>query len=175
MGVPLPVEASYLLAAKLLRDGYSYVFMLIVLTAAHLTGSILSFGLGWWGEGWLTKRLQKRPGFMKASQTIHKWYTDHGKITIFATRFIGYVRPWSSMVAGFARIDFGSFVCWTLLGSLLFNIVVLIFTQYLLNWWYQFGTVFKIVSGVLLVVSFSAIFVIHHFIQKRHQEELDQE
>ncbi|MEN6350998.1 MAG: VTT domain-containing protein [Syntrophomonas sp.] len=175
MGVPLPVEASYLLAAKLLRDGFSYILMLILLTTAHLTGSILSFGLGWWGEGWLTDRLQKRSGFMKASKAIHKWYADHGKITIFATRFVGYVRPWSSLVAGFAHIEFGSFVCWTLVGSLLFNIIVMIFTQYLLSWWYQFGTVFKVASAVLLVISFSAVFIVHHFWQKSHKEESDQE
>lgn len=171
----MPVEASYLLAAKLLRDGFSYIFMLIVLTSAHLAGSILSFGLGWWGEGWLTNHLQKRPGFLKASKAIHKWYADHGKATIFATRFIGYVRPWSSLVAGFAHIEFGSFVCWTLLGSLLFNIIVLVFTQYLLNWWYQFGTVFKIASAILFVISFSAIFIVHHFWQKKHQDEPIQE
>lgn len=175
IGVPLPVEGSYLLAADLLKDGFPYALMLILLTSAHLLGSIISFGLGWWGEGWLTRRLQERPGFLKASEAIHKWYAKHGEITTFATRFIGYVRPWSSMVAGFAHINFLSFIFWTLLGSLLFNIIVLTLTRYLINWWYQFGTWFKVGSAVLFVASFSAIFFVHHFWQKRQRVESSQE
>lgn len=173
--MPLPVEASYILAATLLQDGYPFVLMITVLTTAHLVGSIIAFGLGWWGEGWLTKRMQKRPRFIKASQAIHKWYAKHGKTTVFITRFIGYVRPWSSLVAGFAHINFLSFVFYTFTGSLLFNIVVMVFTKYLLNLWYQYGYWFKISSATLCLLSFSALFFVHYFYHKNTEEEPVQE
>lgn len=158
------------MAASLIKDGYSHIFMLAVMTAGHLTGSLLSYGLGWWGEGWLSRHMQKRPRFIQASQAIHKWYEKHGKATIFATRFIGYVRPWSSMVAGFAHIDFKSFVLYTLAGSILFNIAVMTFTHYLLSWWDQFGYWFKIGSASVCVLSFIAIFFVFHVFNKRLQE-----
>lgn len=171
VGVPLPVEASYILAASLIKDGHSYFFMLTVLTMAHLAGSIIAYGLGCWGEGWLTRHLQKRPRFIKASQAIHRWYAQHGKATVFATRFIGYVRPWSSLVAGFAHVNFPSFVFYTLSGSFLFNIIVLVCTKYLLNLWYQYGYWFKVSSVTLCLMSFGALFFAHRFYLKSDKDE----
>ncbi len=149
--------------------------MITILTAAHLVGSIIAFGLGWWGESWLTRHLQKRPRFIKVSQAIHKWYAKHGKATVFATRFIGYVRPWSSLVAGFAHINFLSFVFYTLTGSLIFNIIVIAFSRYLLNLWYQYGYWFKISSATICLLSFGALFIAHHLYYKSSSEETVQE
>ncbi|HWP96360.1 MAG TPA: VTT domain-containing protein [Syntrophomonadaceae bacterium] len=146
-----------------------------VLTAAHLVGSTLAYGLGWWGDDWLTKHLDKSPRFIKTSQAIHKWYAKHGMVTVFATRFIGYVRPWSSLVAGFAHIDFLPFISCTFAGSVLFNIIVLVFTKHMLDLWYQFGYWFKISSATLCILSFSAIFLVYHFYFKSAQEEPVQE
>jgi membrane protein DedA with SNARE-associated domain len=134
IGIPFPIEAGYLVAAALIKQGASYPLMLGLLTAGHLLGSIAAFGLGWWGEGWLTKRLQHKRRFLEVSESLHKWYKRYGSITIFATRFIGYVRPWSSLAAGFAQMRWLPFLLWTFAGTLLFNVIVLEFTLYFLDW-----------------------------------------
>ncbi|MEQ8200635.1 MAG: VTT domain-containing protein [Syntrophomonadaceae bacterium] len=169
MGIPLPTEASYVLAAVQVKQGHSFVLMATLLTFGHLAGSSLAFVIGWWGEGWLATRFKHSQRFAEASQAIHRWYERYGNITVFALRFVGYLRPWSSLVAGFAKLDWRPFIVLTLVGSILFNILVLKFTVYAVDWWNRFGLVFKIGSIILFILSFSVIFVLNHYWKRRHK------
>jgi Uncharacterized membrane-associated protein len=170
-GVPFPTEASYILAAELVKRGASYALLLSLLTGGHLTGCMLAYGLGRWGEERLTRRWRDNPKFMKVSESIHGWYARYGNITIFATRFVGYVRPWSSIVAGFAGIRWQPFLYWTFIGTLLFNIGMLEFTIYLLDWWHRFGFLFRCIAVILFLLSFSVIFLIKHYYWRPEPEE----
>ncbi|MCX5779392.1 MAG: VTT domain-containing protein [Firmicutes bacterium] len=167
ISIPFPVEACYLLAADLIKRGYSYAWLLTLLTTAHLSGSMIAYGLGWWGKDYLMKRFHHRKRFLQVSNSIHNWYERYWNITVFATRFIGYVRPWSSLVAGFARINWLPFLFWTLLGSLIFNIIALEFTLYFLGWWHQFGTLLRYLAIGLFLLSFTAIYWLQHFWRRR--------
>jgi len=167
IGVPFPVEASYLLAAALIKQGHSYALMLTLFTGGHVTGSMLAYGLGRWGEERLTNRWRNKPRFMEINDSIHRWYARYGIITIFVTRFIGYVRPWSSLAAGFAGIKWQPFLVWTLIGTLIFNIIVLEFTIYFLQCWSRFGSLFRYASIALFLLSFSAIFLVKHYWQRQ--------
>jgi membrane protein DedA with SNARE-associated domain len=169
MGIPFPTEASYVVAAVQIKQGHSFLLMLVILTGGHLAGSSLAFLIGWWGEGWLAKRLSNQVRFLEASQAIHRWYERYGSITVFGLRFVGYLRPWSSLVAGFAKLDWRLFISWTLAGIILFNVLVLEFTIYVVDWWNRFGLIFKIVSTVLFLLSFSVIFLFNHY-WKLHQQ-----
>lgn len=119
------------------------------------------------GEGLSYETLSHRKRFLEVSDSIHNWYERYGNITVFATRFIGYVRPWSSLVAGFARINWLPFLFWTLLGSLIFNIIVLEFTLYFLEWWHQFGTLLRYLAIGLFLLSFTAIYWGQYFWRRR--------
>lgn len=163
IGIPFPITASYLLAAGLIEGGQSYTIGLTVLTAAHVGGSMIAYGIGWWGEDYLTQRFQHRPGFIKASNSIRSWYAHYGSITVFATRFIGYVRPWSSLVDGFARINWQPFLWWTFLGSLLLNIILLEFWVYFMDLWLHFGWLMRGSALIWLAISGTAIYWIHHY------------
>lgn len=174
MGIPLPTEASYVLAAVRVRQGDSFILMHALLTGGHLAGSSLAYLIGWRGEGWLVKRFQHSRRFAEASQAIHRWYERHGSITVFALRFVGYLRPWSSLVAGFAKLDWRTFIIWTLAGTILFNILVLELTVHVVDWWNRFGLLFKIVSVVLFLLSFGLIFVLNHYWQRRRRNSDDE-
>ncbi len=163
VGIPFPIEATYLVAATLIKQGHSYLLILTLLTAGHLAGSLLAYELGRGGEVWLTNRWQHKTRFLKISESLRKWYTRYGNITVFATRFIGYVRPWSSLVAGFAGVEWRPFLFWTLTGTLLFNIIALEFTLYFLDCWNHFGSLFRYLAISLFLVSFSLIFIVQHF------------
>ena len=119
------------------------------------------------GEGYLVKKVQNRPRFMEVSDAIHRWYRRYGNSTIFATRFIGYVRPWSSLVAGFARIDWLPFLWWTLIGTLIFNIIVLQFTVYFLDWWVRFGWLLRCLAIAFFLLSFSAIYWLQRYWRRK--------
>lgn len=174
MGVPFPTEASYLLAVAMIDRGSSYLLLFTVLTAGHLSGAVAGYFIGFWGEGYLARRFSQKPAYIKASTWLQKWFARYGSLTIFATRLIGQIRPWSSMAAGFARINFMSFLFWTLLGTLLFNFIALELTIRFLDLFSSQGPYFKIGSITVLILSFSVIFIIK-YIWDRKVKPPDQE
>lgn len=167
MGVPLPTEASYVLAAVQIRQGHSFLLMLALLTTGHMAGCSLAYLIGRWGEGWLAQRFRRSQRFTEASRAIHRWYERYGSVTVFGLRFVGYLRPWSSLVSGFAQLDWRPFIGWTLAGTVLFNILMLEFTVYVVDWWNRFGLFFKVGSVVLFILSFSVIFFLNYYWKRR--------
>jgi membrane protein DedA with SNARE-associated domain len=137
IGVPFPIEASYIAACLLIQQkGYSYFLLLFILTTGHLSGSTAA--LGYRSEAFFLRLWKNKPKFTAIHDLVHRWYSRYGALTVFLTRFVGYVRPWSSFVAGFARIGWKTFVLWTFLGSLLFNIILLEFTARFLHIWFRY-------------------------------------
>lgn len=164
IGVPFPIELAYVWAANMVRNGYPYALMLLILTAGHMTGAVVAFQLGRLSEHWLAKRLQNSDSYQRASTRIHEWFVRYGPITVFAARFIGYVRPWSSLVAGYAGLEWRPFLVWTITGTLVFNFIALELNLYFVDLWHKIGPLLKIGFLILLVLSFSVIFLIrwHH-------------
>ncbi|MGQ9532801.1 MAG: DedA family protein [Desulfotomaculales bacterium] len=158
LGVPFPIEGSYVLAYLLIQKGHSYPLMVLLLTAAHLAGSLVAYGVGYWGEGFLHRRFADNQEFLKTRRKLQDWYARYGALTVFVTRFIGYVRPWSSFVAGFARVNLLSFTFWTALGSLLFNVLLLEFTRYLICIWQSYVNLHAVIA-VTLVLSFGGLLI----------------
>lgn len=158
LGLPFPIEGSYVLAYLLIQRGFSYPLMVLLLTAAHLTGSLAAYGVGYWGEGYLARRLADNKEFLETRRKLQDWYARYGALTVFITRFIGYVRPWSSFVAGFARVNLLNFTFWTALGSLLFNVLLLEFTKYLIYVWQSYVSLHAVIALTLLL-SFGGLVV----------------
>lgn len=158
LGLPFPIEGSYVLAYLLIQRGHSYPLMVLLLTVAHLTGSLVAYGVGYWGEGYLARRLADNKEFLETRRKLQDWYARYGALTVFITRFIGYVRPWSSFVAGFARVNLLSFTFWTALGSLIFNVLLLEFTKYLIYVWQSYVSLHAVIA-LTLVLSFGGLVV----------------
>lgn len=155
MGIPLPTEIGYLIGQELVNlQKYSYLFVLIILTLGHLTGALVAYWIGRWGDSILTKRLKKSPKIVALHQKLTKWYNRYGFLTIFITRFIGYIRPWSSFVAGFAEVKLWPFIFWTALGSLIFNIANLYFASVLIAVWRKYTTYHLVFSGIIFLLFF---------------------
>lgn len=124
IGIPLPTEIGYLIGQDLASHNiYSYKMVILLLTAGHLLGSLISYGIGRWGDNVVSRKIEKTKKIVQIHEKLEKWYAKYGNFTVFLTRFIGYVRPWSSFVAGFARVKLWQFIIFTTLGSLIFNII----------------------------------------------------
>lgn len=157
MGVPFPTEIGYLLGQELISLGrHSWIFILTILTFGHTAGAVLSYAIGRWGDKALMKRMDQNKDIAIIHKKIRAWYKKYGIITIFATRFIGYVRPWSSYIAGFSGIEFLPFLVWTVLGSLIFNVIALYFSGVLIFIWrkYEVLHISIAIIGFLLFFSF---------------------
>ncbi len=152
LGIPLPTEIGYLICQNLITEKtYSYMFVVIILTAGHVLGALISYSIGRFGDRYVGK-LRKASKVKEVQGKLKKWYAKYGNVTIFLTRFVGYVRPWSSFVAGFAKVDFFQFLFWTTLGSLLFNMTALYFSSFIIDLWnrYAFMHIYIIVSAFIL-------------------------
>jgi len=154
IGIPLPTEIGYVIAWQLIAaEKLSYTLAMVILTAGHLSGSLISWQLGRWGGTYTTRRLMGSQRFLRTRERLEKWYARYGNATVFLTRFVGYVRPWASFVAGFAKVGFWPFVTWTFLGSLIFNIICLQVTGLLVAGWRRYSE-YHLPIAVLLFFTF---------------------
>jgi membrane protein DedA with SNARE-associated domain len=96
ISIPLPTEIDYLIGQNIInRKLFSYQLVLLVLTIGHLTGSLIAYSIGRWGDNFVHQKLKNNSKILKTQKKLIDWYNKYGEITVFLTRFIGYIRPWS--------------------------------------------------------------------------------
>ena len=168
IGIPLPTELGYLAALSLVhRMVISLPFVLLVLTLGHVMGSCIAYALGRWGGSWLHGRFSGSSRIALTHQRLTHWYERHGAATIFAVRFIGYVRPWASFVAGFIEFPFWIFLALTAAGSLLFNLIALSSSWLIVLAWQRYAR-YHLLLGFFLAVLFFG-FLIYEVVTHRRQ------
>jgi membrane protein DedA with SNARE-associated domain len=169
LGIPFPVEAGYLAACALIKHGYSYGFFLGLITAGHMVGSIAAYLVGGWGENFLSGRILNKK-YLKASKWLNQWYSKYGILTVFLARFVGYVRPWSSLAAGFSHLAFPAFLFWTFAGTVLFNLIVFEITIRFLALYHTFRSYSQWAAILLAVVSIAVLFIGRYLLRDNDQE-----
>ncbi len=160
MGLPFPTEIGFLIAQSQIQSGaIGYFTAILVITAGQVCGATVGYSIGRFGDRKLSRIFKHNSRLLTTQEKLVKWYQRWGSVTVFATRLIGYVRPWSSLVAGFSRQPFAPFLIWTMLGSLIFSSVSLVFTKYLVLFWRQHPQFRLEIVIVILVLFFGAVTV----------------
>ncbi len=158
---PIPSEVVLPLAGFLAQQGRMNVFLvLLTATLGGLIGAYILYYVGHrLGEErairWLsTLPLVDREDFEKASG----WFHRHGRSAVLFGRLIPGVRSLISLPAGSARMPIASFTIFTLIGSLVWNTLlvslgVLLGRQYHLvdqySSWLNYA-VYAAIAGVVL-------------------------
>ena len=149
IGIPLPTEIGYLIGQDLINRGaYSYPVVLSVLSLGHIIGSVISYRVGRLGDSYIAKKLKQTSKIRDVQTKLENWYKKYGNWTVFLTRFVGYVRPWSSFVAGFSKTEFGPFLLWTSVGSVIFNVLNLYFSQIFIMIWRRYSVYHVLIISV---------------------------
>ena len=164
MGIPLPTEPAYIVGQSfIVRGEYPLWAVHLVLYLGHMFGAMISYYAGLR----IAKGLMKKKEYTATQHKIAGWYEKHGAITVFGTRLIGYVRPWSSYVAGIAEVSFWPFFIYTSLGTIILNAVCLVFTATFLHIWkvYPFLRFFIVLS---LAAGFG--YVLYEALKKRSKK-----
>jgi membrane protein DedA with SNARE-associated domain len=156
---PIPSEIPLSLAGYLAERGRMNVaWVLVAATLGSVLGALVLYGLGAaFGEQrarrWLTRLpLVDESDFDQASA----WFQRHGHGVVFFGRFVPIVRSLVSLPAGAQRMPLLPFVVLTLLGSLLWNTL-------LVGAGYALGTQYERVEDYLVYldyVVFAAIAVV---------------
>ncbi|MBX4195413.1 DedA family protein [Candidatus Parcubacteria bacterium] len=129
---PLPGD-SLLFTAGLLASGAGlnlYLLIPIIFVATFL-GGIAGYFIGVYLE-----RLHKYAFFRKILKEehldkAHEFFDKHGRMAIVLSRFVPLVRTFVPIVAGIARMNFGRFIRYSLLSSLLWSIIVTLLGYFL--------------------------------------------
>ncbi|HNR52930.1 MAG TPA: DedA family protein [Candidatus Dojkabacteria bacterium] len=144
------------------RDGMNIYVTIIVASLAAYLGSLPFYFIGKWGKEGVDRFLRRfgKYMFIPASDLDkgYKAFDRYGNGIVFFGRLIPIVRTVISFSAGVAKMNFGIFSLYTLLGSLLWS-SVLAFAGFLLgeNWKIVEGYVNKyenviyVVLGVVVV------------------------
>jgi len=118
--IPIPSEATMLFAGfNVARGEYSLIAATLVGTTANLVGSLIAYGVGYFGRIELVERHGRKLHISpKHLATADRWFARHGEATVFFTRMMPIVRTFISLPAGVARMNLLRFSIFTFLGSL---------------------------------------------------------
>ncbi len=79
------------------------------------------------------------------------WFNKHGILTVFFCRFVPVIRSLISIPAGFARMKFGIFIIFTLLGSIIWNTVLILLGAWAGENWHAILETFDSVKYLIFI------------------------
>lgn len=159
IGIPLPTEVGFLVARDLvIQKAVSFSEAILIITLGHQVGSLISYSLGRYGEQLIIQKFRQKQGLQRAEKRLKSWYQKYGLVTVLLGRFIGYIRPWSSFLAGLGKIPFWPFFFLTLLGSLFWNYIQMLFSGILILIWQKFSFLHWTL-GIVLSIAFLGFFI----------------
>lgn len=101
-------------------------------------------------------------------QKAERWFTKHGKSTLFFCRFIPIVRSLISIPAGTTKIPLSQFLLLTTAGTLIWNSVLVVLGLYAGKAWQQIaGYVDVFAQLTLIILALICAIAVAYFIKKR--------
>jgi membrane protein DedA with SNARE-associated domain len=156
LGIPLPTELSYIAGYQMAKSGrISFIVLFLAIMAAHFVGTLIAYKIGYQASVIATKK-QRLEGVQKK---LASWYAQYGPVTIVATQLIGHVRPWSSYIAGFSRVRLLPFMLYSMVGSAILTIIMLVFAETIVHIWHAYPLVRGLlIGGFLAIIILAAYF-----------------
>lgn len=156
---------------------YSLPVILIINSAAALTGSLLSYWLGAAGGKPLLLKYGKwvfvRP---KDIEKTEQYFARHGGATVLIARFLPVVRHLISIPAGIARMPLPKFVLQTFIGSTIWGGGLMVMGYVLGSKWQEVAQQAKKVDlliAVLIVLAILAIAIRFVVVRRRERQKAD--
>lgn len=167
--LPIPSEVTMPFAGSLINSGlFNFWLLVIVGTLANLTGSLLAYGLGYLGEVQVLNFIRRygKYVFIREKEFIHaqKLFDSHGEIIIFASRILPAIRTYISLPAGIARMNLTKFIVYTVIGSLIWSVVLTYFGLILGNNWHRITPFFHLLD---VAVIGGAVILLCYFLYKK--------
>jgi membrane protein DedA with SNARE-associated domain len=118
--IPIPSEATMLFAGFSVSEGkYTLLAAVAAGVAANVTGSWISYAIGYYGRLELLERHGNKLHIKKSHiEWADRWFDKYGEATVFFSRMLPIVRTFISLPAGAARMPFWRFTIITTLGCI---------------------------------------------------------
>ncbi|NEG95593.1 DedA family protein [Bifidobacterium sp. SMB2] len=158
---PIPSEIILPLAGFTASTGrLSLLEAIIWATIGSLVGAWVLYGVSRWiGLERLLAIADRVPGVSRADiEKADRWFARFGSWSVLIGRVIPVVRSLISIPAGFNAMNFARFTGWTLLGSSVWN-TILIGSGYLLgeNWCSMLGALGVFEDVIVAVVALAVV------------------
>ena len=101
----------------------------------------------------------------------NKWFTNEGKKTVFFGRFIPLIRSIISIPAGINKMNISKFITYTLLGSAIWNLVLIILGHIVGRNWKAILKIFKLYSRFSLLLLFILLIILITKLYKNKSKE----
>jgi membrane-associated protein len=125
IGFFLPGDSLLFTAGFLASQGFLDIWVLTVLcTVAAVLGPAVGYWFGFQVGPRLFNREDSRFFHKKHLERAHAFYEQHGGKALVLARFMPVVRTFAPIVAGMARMSYGPFVLYTLIGAAVWAIGV---------------------------------------------------
>jgi membrane protein DedA with SNARE-associated domain len=155
LGLPLPTEVGFVVGQSMVIAGsatYLSVFLIILLGKTF--GSIISYFLGIYFAQRIEAIEDRNSGLKRAQAIFAKWMEKYGDLAVFISRLVGYVRPWSSYLAGMGEVRLLPFIVYNVLGSS----VIIVLTMLTLGGAVELWRHYPILRPLALVIFFVFFF-----------------
>ncbi len=166
--IPIPSEVTMPFSGFLSTTGRFNLFLVIFIgTFGDLTGSMLAYWLGHWGEDRLIRSWIKKYGkYLLISEGEYdqseSWFRKYGQNIIFVSRLLPVIRTFISLPAGVSKMSFVKFSLFTFLGSLIWTALLAIIGFYLGKNWNSIEIYYRRFEYIVLfLVAGLAIFYIY--------------
>ena len=133
--LPVPSEVVLPIAGLLAAKGtLSFWISLVVAMLGSILGSVADYAIGYYvGKDIVYKHLQLFHIKRQSLEDFDKWFERNGLAAVFLTRLVPIVRTFINFPAGFAKMNFKEFIIYSIIGMLIWDVVLMAFGFYLLS------------------------------------------
>ncbi len=161
--IPIPSEVTMPFAGSLVVLGtFNFWPVVLVGTLGNLTGSLLAYWLGWWGQETVVRKLIIKYGkYVLVSEHEYdrseRWFRNHGEFIVLLSRILPILRTFISLPAGVAKMKFRKFVMYTVVGCLIWSYILTQIGVVLGNNWKSLEGYFRKFDVVIVVASVTVV------------------
>lgn len=133
--LPIPSEVIVPIAGYLAAKGiFNFYIAALAILAGNMVGVFIDYVIGYFiGKDVVYKHLHLFHIRKEKIDAFDSWFNRNGGFAVFVSRMIPVLRGLISFPAGFARMPFRKFFIYSLVGSAIWDILLMLFGYYLLS------------------------------------------
>ncbi len=165
--IPIPSEMIMPFSGFLVYMGRMNMFLAITAGAlGNLFGSLIAYFAGMrFGRDFLEKYGKYLLIDAKHIRIVEEFFNKYGSIAVFTGRLLPAIRTVISFPAGISKMNLTTFVFYTLLGSYIWNFLLVYVGVILRERWEIIQTFFEIID--VAVIALAAVLIIYFLLKYR--------
>ncbi len=171
---PIPSELILIFGGFMTTYTHMNIWMVTLFaTLGSVAGAVILYGVGWLLPAkkllWIINKWGHIFGLKKGDvKRAESWFIRHGTFTIFFCRFIPLVRSLISIPAGMAHMRKGKFLLYTILGTAIWNVVLVYLGAFAGAGWENMNKYLDVYSFIAWVIMGGiGIVLVIWFLKKR--------